>query len=167
MTDRTREMALSVLLEASITDLTNSSNRAFPSRSDDASNVRIVKRQYSKYDSDKLLLTATCGGETDNYETSIMFEGVQFTDPNNAESITVGGISILPIGNDVQVKVRCNCLDYYWTFAWQNSGENALIGDPPPPYQNYSGQRNPTNAIGMCKHLFKLRSDIETEGLLR
>lgn len=162
-----RELALNVLMEASITELTNSTNSAFPNRSDDASKVRIIKKQYSKYDNDKLLLKALCGGETSNYDTSILFEGVEFTDPNNPESITVTGISLLPLTSNVVVKVKCTCLDYYWTFAWHNASADALLGDPPPPYGNYTGSRNPTNATGMCKHLFKLKSDIEADGLLK
>lgn len=158
---------IETLLEATLTDLARSTNRAFPNRETRTNNVRIIRKEYQKYDDDKLLVKATCGGETSNYETSILFEGVQFTNPNDPQSITVNNISFNQLQEgSVQVKVRCTCMDFHWTFAWHNASENALIGDPPKPYDNYTGQRNPSNAPGICKHLFKLRSDLQADGLL-
>lgn len=161
------QYTLTALLEATMSDLARSTNRAFPNREQRTNNVRIIKKEYVKYDNDKLLVKAKCSGETSDYETSVMFTGVQFTDPNNPESITVNGISLIPLDdNQTMVQVKCSCLDFHWTFAWYNASEDALIGDPPPPYDNYTGQRNPTNSPGLCKHLFKLRSDMQAEGLL-
>lgn len=165
-----KDVPIELLTEKTMDELSSSTNGAFPTRSDNINNVRIINKQYEQYDADKLSVKAKCAGETGTYDTSVLFEGVQFTDPGNPESITLhGGINILPLdSNTVDVKVRCSCLDFHWTFAWQNSGEDSLIGDPPPPYQKTTDRppRNPTNAIGLCKHLLKLQSDMRAEGLL-
>ena len=60
--------------------------------------------------------------------------------------------------NGSNVRVRCNCLDFYYRFAAWNAGDNSLQGRPAPPY-NPKGERppvNPTRVPGVCKHVIKV-----------
>ncbi len=165
-----KEIPLCLLTETPLGDLDSSTDSAFPNRADKINNVRITNKTYQKLDDNKLLVKARCAGESNDYDTQVLFDGVQFVDGGNSESITLnGGFNILPLSEDKNdVKVSCTCLDFHWTFAWQNSGDGSLLGDPPPPYQRKTNRepRNPTNAIGLCKHLLKLNADMKAEGLL-
>jgi hypothetical protein len=64
-----------------------------------------------------------------------------------------------------KVKVRCDCSDFRWRFAYYNAKHGALYGVAPPPYVKKSDRPpvNPRELPGMCKHLMaafnKMRSD--------
>jgi len=165
----TVRLPIEMMLESSMDDLISSTTQAFPDRSEKVNNVRITNKTYQKLDGDKLLVKAKCAGETNDYDTQVLYNSVQYVEGGNPESITLnGGFNILPISSDSDVKVGCTCLDFHWTFAWQNSSDGSLMGDPPSPYQRKTDRapRNPTNAIGLCKHLLKLHADMTAEGLL-
>lgn len=156
------------LIEATLTQLRGGSSSAFPNRNETAG-VRITQKSYEKYGDSQLLVQATCDGETDQYSPSILFEGVQFTDPSDPNAIRLGDLHIQPISEDLNVKVLCTCPDFRWTFAWYNANDNALIGNPPPPY-NSTGQRpprNPSGTPGLCKHLIRLGDDLRAEQFMK
>lgn len=53
------------------------------------------------------------------------------------------------------VRVRCSCQDFFFTFAWYNYQLNALYGSKPRAYQRKTKTRPPRNPQGLggfCKH---------------
>jgi hypothetical protein len=67
------------------------------------------------------------------------------------------------------VKVRCNCMDFYFRFANYNAQDKSLVGKPPPLYRRKTTTRPPVNpgqVPGMCKHLLKLVQTLQGAGLV-
>lgn len=60
----------------------------------------------------------------------------------------------IDLHNDL-VKVRCDCHDFRWRFAYYNRQHDALYGATPPPYTPVSnrGPVNPRHLPGCCKHI--------------
>lgn len=165
-----------VLLERSLNDLDTSTTSAFPNskkRHNALGLVRVAHVMYERPDNDKLLVTAKMVGETNEYNTQILFEGVKFTFVDNSGSVDIGATeNIMPISaSNNDCKVLCGCLDFYYTFAWYDYNRDALIGNPPKPYQKVPGSnrppRNPTNAPGICKHIMKLAEHLKSAGVLK
>lgn len=157
-------VASEMLLESTLQQLKQKTDSHFD-RENGSARVRITNKTFHKMGDNRLLVKSQCTGETSDYNPQIMFDGVEFADAGNPEAIALpGGIHVLPIKH-VQVKVSCTCLDFHWTFAWYNAADGSLIGTPPKPYDNYSGQRNPSKTPGLCKHLIRLQNDLQAEGL--
>lgn len=163
------------LLERSLNDLETSATSAFPDtkkRHNALGSVRVAHVTYERPDNDKLLVTAKMAGETNDYTTQILLEGVEFVSTETQGSVDIGATeNIMPISasrNDC--KVLCGCLDFYYTFAWYDYNRDALIGKPPKPYQKVPGSnrppRNPTNAPGICKHVMKLAEHLKAQGVM-
>jgi len=162
-----------MLSEQSLTQLTTSTISGFlrtKKRQKSTNKVRITSRSFARIDTDKLLATAQCDGETDDYVTKIEFDGVEFVDVADPDGIKISGdLSVNQLDKDVtDVRVSCTCLDFHWTFAWYNSAEGTLIGDPPPPYTPSGNRppRNPSKVPGLCKHLLKFSEVLKSEGLI-
>jgi len=53
-------------------------------------------------------------------------------------------------------RVRCTCLDYYFTFSYWNWMKGAQFGGKPRPYIRKSRRkpRNPNHYPGFCKHIY-------------
>jgi hypothetical protein len=156
-------------MESSLNKLDISTKKSFPSRDKSKNNVAISNKEYIKF-TKQLLLKAKVIGESSTYKLEILFEDVSFTSLNDPNSIKLHNeISILPIKKSTDVKVSCSCLDFHWTFAFQNNADGSLRGEPPKPYNKTTNRapRNPSNAIGICKHLSKLKSVLEAEGLFK
>lgn len=67
-----------------------------------------------------------------------------------------------------KVKVRCDCADFRWRFAFYNAKHKALYGAMPPPY-TAKGNRppvNPNERPGVCKHIMTVFSFMKREGLI-
>lgn len=156
------------LIEATLQQLQGGTDSAFPNRNEIAS-VRIVQKRYLRYGDSQLMIKAVCNGETDQYQTSILFEGVQFTGPQDPEAVRLDRLYIKPLTSQMSVKVMCTCPDFGWTFSWHNANNKSLIGNPPPPYKS-SGQRprrNPSKTPGLCKHLVRLHDDLQAEQFIQ
>jgi hypothetical protein len=63
-----------------------------------------------------------------------------------------------------EIRVKCTCSDFFYTFAWYNADHKVLIGRRPPKYKRYLGLtskekedivpvRNPRRLPGVCKHI--------------
>lgn len=157
-----------VLEEKTLPQLHRQTDGAFPNRTPNSNEVRLKRKMYSKPGNGVLLIRAIIQGIEQDYETSIQFNKLNFTNPNDPQAIKVGNYYIQPIKlNNNNVQVSCQCKDFRWSFAWYNSGDKALIGNPPPPYVPISnrGPRNPTKVSGMCKHLICLQKNLESEML--
>jgi hypothetical protein len=74
-------------------------------------------------------------------------------------SLTKGKYVLLEnkIKLNTQIRVRCSCSDFYWTFAYYNADAKALIGQRPANYTRKTNNpklaRNPGKHAGACKHV--------------
>lgn len=123
------------------------------------------------------------------YTTVVQMHGVKFENSSDAEEIensenpgqdkynvfqftsTDGNTynAKFDKSNSVDVRVRCGCEDFRWRFAYYNSGDNSLYGDPPDPYVRKTDRPpvNPSNTPGVCKHIMKLKKELEREEFFR
>lgn len=80
-------------------------------------------------------------------------------------------VSIQPINlNDNIVRVRCDCLDFYFRFAPWNFSNDDIYGPKPKPYvrkTNHYPPANPTRSPGICKHVMKLSQAVQEAGIVR
>ena len=159
----------------SLDALERSAKNTFPNtnkRQNSVNSVRVSQQTYDRLDGDKLQVTAKVVGESNTYQSSILFSGVQFVPAGTSGAVDIGATeAIMPIESSGDCKVRCECLDFHWTFAWYNHNSDSLIGQPPKPYQKVPGSnrpdRNPAKAPGICKHIMKLASTLKAQGVLK
>lgn len=61
------------------------------------------------------------------------------------------------------VKVSCNCKDFYWRFAYWNAENDTLLGPRPRPYTKLTNRPpvNPTKTPGICKHIIAVKNHLE------
>lgn len=168
------------LLEvSSVDDLESNIVRAFPTtrkRQHATGEVTISNVQFIPYVGMKMLHVKSVSSSVNGsrYQQALQFVRVDFenedTDTNVTFTATDGeDYHVLPVklsGN--YVKVRCNCLDFHYRFASYNSQDKSLVGRPPPPYQRKTNRPpvNPDQVPGMCKHLLKLVSQLQGQGLV-
>lgn len=115
--------------------------------------------------SNTLQVKITVSSEGHTYQSSLMFSEVIYDDADQADNVTFKASDnkeyhIIPIElAKNNVKVHCQCLDFYYRFARYNSKDGSLLGKPPPPYQRKLGSTrpsvNPQKVPGVCKHLIK------------
>jgi len=123
----------------------------------------------------QLEVTATTVSGGKNYETTVMFEDVVYEDSDQSDNVSFTGSDgdehhIIPIDlSKSNVKVACECLDFYWRFAPFNSKDGSLHGQPPSPYAKKT-DRPPVNknkTPGVCKHLMKTITELKQEGVVQ
>jgi len=126
--------------------------------------IRVTKMELiPAKESQVLSVKATVNSEGTNYATTISFDDVVYDEDDQAANISFKGVGgeeshITPIDlNKSNCKVSCNCLDFYWRFATQNSKVNSLDAKAPPPYHKRSTRppANYKNTPGVCKHILK------------
>lgn len=125
-------------------------------------------------ESQNLIIKSEVNSNGNLYTPSMVFDGVIFDDSDQDNNVSFIGSDkeehhIEPIKLTQQnVKVACNCLDFYWRFSTQNHANNSLNGNPPPPYQKTTDRPpvNPQNVPGVCKHLLKLVIQLKDAGLV-
>lgn len=108
------------------------------------------------------------------YTTRIEFSDVEFSEPS-INTISVEGVdgatySFFPISNrQNDVKLSCNCLDFYYRFSKYNEKDDSLYGGSPPPYVKKTDRPpvNPDKIPGMCKHLLRLSDQLLSIGVLK
>lgn len=109
-----------------------------------------------------------------NYDVVILFMNVTFEDSDQHDNISFRGgdkqeYHVIPINiNQSNVKVRCECLDFYWRFARYNFADGSLYGPKPPPYQKKT-DRPPANmnqTPGVCKHIMKTVMALNDTGII-
>ena len=80
-------------------------------------------------------------------------------------------VNIVPINlNDNIVRVRCDCLDFYYRFAPWNFSNDDIYGPKPKPYvrrTNTHPPANPSRSPGICKHVMKLTQAVQEAGIVR
>jgi hypothetical protein len=68
-----------------------------------------------------------------------------------------------------EIKVRCDCHDFRWRFAYYDDQYKALYGATPPPYVPVSnrGPVNPRHLPGLCKHLMAAIKQLHSYGFFK
>jgi len=149
--------------ESSLTELFKSSVAAFPNtakRQHATDTIKITKLNWTPYLGLKtLFVRGLAQNEGKEYNPVIMFknviygEGLELTD-NLGKNYRVKPISAKT--NDV--RVRCQCGDFYWRFTHFDHVDHSLYGRNRKKYEaKYNpGSANPQEMPGLCKHLMKL-----------
>ena len=166
--------------EASIRDLETNIQRGFPNtraRQHAVAPVQVPIVKLTPYvPSSALLAESQANNQGRRYNPEIFFTKVQFEQEETATNITFTGsdnneyniVQAIPLtGNEVQV--RCNCLDFHYRFSRHNAKNNALYGQPAPPYKRKTDTRPPANPMqvpGMCKHLLALVDELQKMGVV-
>jgi hypothetical protein len=79
-------------------------------------------------------------------------------------------VTIVPIKlRDNIVRVRCDCLDFYYRFAPWNFSNDDIYGPKPKPYvrkTNHYPPANPSRSPGICKHVMKLTQACQEAGIV-
>lgn len=122
----------------------------------------------------KVEVQAKSGDKT--YSPVILFSNVIYEEQDQPTNISFTANNkkeyhILPIQlSKHNVQVRCNCLDFYFRFAYWNASKKGFYGNPFKPYKrrtrNYP-PANPNKTPGMCKHLLKTIEELKSIGLVR
>lgn len=167
------------LLEIALRKLRGSAEQTFPDtekRQHSVGTVGVTKMKYIPYEgSHELRVEADVSSGSNRYQCHMVFQDVYYESTDSNQTVSFQGedereYHIHPVDPNVtDVKVRCNCLDFYYRFAQANYQSDVLDGNPPPTYVKKTDRPpvNPTNAPGMCKHLMKMMDQLETVGLLR
>jgi hypothetical protein len=161
--------------DATVDTLHKNIVRGFPQttkRQHATGEVNITNLQYVPMQG-KLQINSTSRSNGNNYTQVIIFSDVVNTE--SPDGVTFTGTdgqdhTIEPIElRDSRVKVRCNCLDFYWRFATWNFNDDALFGPKPPLYQRKTDRPpvNPANVSGVCKHLLKVTTQLQQNGVVK
>ncbi len=91
-------------------------------------------------------------------------QGIIIQTTNNGEQ-TIDPIDL----HQTNVKVKCNCLDFFYRFATWNGARNSLIGPVPPPYFKTTNRPpvNPHQVPGVCKHIIKTVETLRQAGVVK
>lgn len=149
------------------TKLRNNIETSFPStkkRQHATNEVQVTSLEFIPYIGTKMLhVRSTTTSNGHEYKQAIQFLNTVFgNDPNQTSVQALDGqeFRVQPISLINQnVKVRCNCLDFYYRFAHYNHQDKSIVGRAPLPYQRKTQDRpevNPDHVPGMCKHLLKV-----------
>lgn len=123
-----------------------------------------------------LLVKARTRGKDKFYQTLIVFSGVSFFNEggHGRQEIQVSDGStyfidpIRPYKSNV--KVRCECLDFYFRFSVWDKRDQALTGADPKPYHRRTDNYppvNPSKISGVCKHIMKVVQQLKAGRIIR
>src|SRR6185312_5193103 len=134
-------------------------------RKQSSSKVQIARTVFiPSLDDETLEVRATTNTKEQKYRTAIIFDDIEWLDEKEPNSASIIGsdnneyyLTRIPL-NNIDVKVKCSCLDFYYRFAVWNHRDQSLIGKPPPPYIKTTDRPpvNPSRVPGVCKHIIKL-----------
>lgn len=165
---------------SSLDDLESNIERAYPTttkRQHITNTIQLHDVELIPYIGTKLLhvRSTTTSPNNASYKQAVQLLGVTFVPEPTDTSVAITDYQ----GNtyhmepvtlaDHNVKVRCNCLDFYHRFASYNKQDKSLAGPPPKPYQRKTTDRPPVNPLrvpGICKHLLKLTDDLQRQGII-
>lgn len=187
-------MHIRVLLERSFSSLSTSTRSSFGnSRERDANTVQVRNLQYTPSIQQGVLrvTSETFSSVTGDgpYQTVMELTGLQFIDESTYNAIMSGEDNssnrndvyaftatdgsnyyiLYTSGSSTDAKVNCTCKDFRWRFAYYNAGDGSLAGEPPEPYVSKTNRPpvNPDKSPGLCKHLLKLKKELEREEIFR
>lgn len=138
--------------------------------------IRVVSLETLPFVGTKNLnVEVVASSDGTNYSPKLIFNNVEFEAEDLPDNVTFkakdgNDYHIKPLDlNQHTVRVRCDCLDFYWRFAAFNAKDKSLIGAPPKAYQRVSnrGPANPQQVPGICKHLIAAMTALKHSGLVR
>ncbi len=138
--------------------------------------IRIISLETLPFIGTKNLnVSAGAASDGTNYNPVIIFNAVDFDDEDQQDNVTFkakdgNDYHIKPLDlNQHTVRVRCDCLDFYWRFAAFNAKDKSLIGTAPKPYQRISNRlpANPQQVPGVCKHIIATVKALKHSGMVR
>ena len=163
--------------------LYQSAVRAFPrtrKRQHATGPIQIVRMDFTPYVGTRNLLVRgqARSGTYNNvyYKPMLFFNEVQYEEEENQQNVSLKATTgedynIQPINlRDNIVRVRCDCLDFYFRFSPWNFSNDDIYGPKPKPYvrkTNHYPPANPSRSPGICKHVMKLAQACEESGLVR
>lgn len=137
--------------------------------------IRVVSLESLPFVGTKnLSVEAIASSDGTNYNPKLIFNGIEFEDESTETNITFTGkdgneYNMPPINlAEKTVRVRCDCMDFYWRFASYNAKDKSLIGTAPKPYQRVSnrGPSNPQQVPGVCKHIIATVKALKHAGMV-
>lgn len=165
---------------STVAGLEQNISTAFPTttkRQHATGEVAVQNIQYIPYLGMKMLhVKATTRSNGNQYQQVIQFNNVVFEGGDTEENVTFNAVDgvethIQPLDlNQLNVKVTCNCLDFFHRFAAYNSSDKSLVGRAPPVYVRKTTTRPPVNVLrvpGACKHLLRLVEELQAIGLVK
>ena len=168
-----------LLNEVTLANLVQSTENNFSDKTDrsNASNLTHVQTiEYVPGNDGILRVVSHVLSKGNTYEQGMEFDGVEFKHEKEGDvvELEINGdepLYITPIQkNRNDVRVTCTCMDFRFRFAYANYQKHALIGKP-MEYNKVPGSNrppvNPTNEIGMCKHLISLSRALAGIGVLK
>lgn len=170
MDDKLIEISAAGLLQTTISGFPKTKARQHLVGEVTISNIRYIP--YAQSEALRIDANSTSHGHP--YKPTIQFTGVFYEQEDSPEVVSFKGTDnadyhIHPISmQDAQIETRCTCLDFYWRFATHNYQNDALYGDPPPPYRKKTDRppANPTKSPGMCKHVIKFVDILKQTGIV-
>lgn len=172
-------MLKELLIETSLGDMDNYIELGFPDtkkRQHIVNTVNLTGLKLIPFVGMKTLrATGTVSSKGKVYNPNIVFMRVVFEDENTDENITFKAsdgeeYNMLPMKRDeVEIKVRCNCLDYFYRFAHYNNMDGS---HQPPKAKKYVRKTdtyppaNPLKVPGVCKHILRLAEYLENTYLI-
>jgi len=153
-------------------DLERSTIAAFPQtrkRQHATHPIQITRTEFTPYIGTRNLLVRgqARSGTYNNvfYKPMLFFNEVQYEEEDTNELATFKAsdnqdyhIQPIDLSGNI-VRVRCDCLDFYFRFAPWDFSNDDLFGVKPKPYvrkTNHYPPVNPTRSKGICKHVMKL-----------
>jgi len=143
-------------------------------RQNAVSEVIIDNITYTPFeDSGILQVEATTRSNQHIYKVILQFQGLVFREQPQSVSIksTDGAINYfqpISLGTN-NIKVKCDCLDFYWRFAYWNANDKSLYGEPPAPYRRTTNRppANPSRTPGICRHIIRVVDELRKQGIVR
>lgn len=145
-------------------------------RKQNSTKVQITKTVIiPSYDDETLLVKAVTKTKQKSYKTTLLFDEVEFLDKKTTNAASVIGadgdryyFKKIQL-NNIDVRVSCTCLDFYYRFAVWNHSDDSLIGNPPPPYvkKTNSAPYNPQKLAGVCKHVIKVMDKLISQQMFK
>jgi hypothetical protein len=165
------------LIETTLATLQSDTESGFDTpRKTTAGRVQVNEKIFNAMPRNSIVgVTAKTRSSAKEYVTRMLFSNIDYVEEEGADTSTFTsadgtGYVVRAIGyQDNDVKVGCNCLDFYYRFAVWNSKDGSLLGSVPPPYVKKTDREpaNPNQVAGMCKHLIALTDELRRERFLK
>lgn len=167
------------LAELSLGKLQRNTDKFFDTdregRSHDASIDNIAYTP--SVDNGSLLCNSVASTVDGTYKVVVELQGVNIsTQPSDGmvefQATNGNKYFLMPASYNLNnVKVSCQCLDFYMRFAFYDYNADALHGRKPKPYVKRPGSNrgpaNPARVPGMCKHIRALAYKMMDDGLIK
>jgi hypothetical protein len=171
------------LIERTLNSLVSVTSANFGgSRQKEANQVQVRNIQYTPSIPQGVLYIKCetfSGRDSGPYNTVLELTNINFVDREEGEAdpnsfsftATDGNLYYMKssAGVTIDVRVGCSCEDFRWRFAVHNHRDGSLAGEPPPAYARRTNRPpvNPSRTPGVCKHLIKLKNELERENFFR